>query len=389
MSNDNSLCITNTNIITPSTTISKGNVVIRGRQIVSVAPADQLTIPDKAQILDGQGLILAPGFIDLQINGAFGDDLTHDPSNLWQTGADLSRYGVTSYLPTVITSPLNNIRLALSTWLEGPPDDYVGPTPLGWHVEGPYLNPEKKGAHDPAYLRNPSLREVNSWSPEMGVRLVTLAPELPGALDLIAVLVERGVVVSAGHSMATFDQAKQGIEAGIRYATHLFNAMPVLHHREPALIGAVLADERVTIGLIPDGLHVHPSLVKVIWQLAGDGRLNLVTDAMAALGMADGTYSLGNFDVRVTGNRAVLEDGTLAGSILSMDQALRNLLEFTGCSPAEALQTITTTPATLLGLGRQKGQIAPGFDADLVLLNPDFSVHTTIVSGRIVYKANG
>jgi N-acetylglucosamine-6-phosphate deacetylase len=383
------LCLTNTTIITPGTTILKGSVVIQGRQIESVSPADQLTILDDVQILDGQGLILAPGFIDLQVNGAFGDDLTHDPSKLWQIGAGLVRYGVTSYLPTVITSPLKNIRLALSTWLEGPPVDYAGSIPLGWHVEGPYLNPEKKGAHNPAYLRNPSLKEVISWSPEMGVRLVTLAPELPGALDLIAALAERGVVVGAGHSMATLSQAKQGIRAGIRYATHLFNAMPALHHREPALIGAVLADERVTIGLIPDGLHIHPSLVKVIWRVAGDGRLNLVTDAMAALGMADGAYSLGSLDVQVTGNRAVLEDGTLAGSILSMDQALRNLLEFTGCSPAEALQTITTTPATLLGLSRQKGQIAPGFDADLVLLTPDFEVHTTIVSGQVVYQANG
>jgi N-acetylglucosamine-6-phosphate deacetylase len=389
MNGPSHLCISNTTIITPSTTISRGTVVIRGRQIESVAPADQLAIPKEAQILDGRGLILAPGFFDLQINGAFGDDLTHDPTKLWQIGAGLARYGVTSFLPTLVTSPLNNIRLASSVWLEGPPDDYTGPIPLGWHVEGPYLNPEKKGAHDPAYLRKPSLKEVVSWSPEMGVRLVTLAPELPGALDLIAALNERGIVVSAGHSMATFDQAKQGIIAGIRYATHLFNAMPAVHHREPALVGAVLADERVTIGLIPDGLHVHPSLVKVIWQLAGDGRLNLVTDAMAALGMGDGNYSLGNFDVHVTGNQARLDDGTLAGSILSMDQALRNLIDYTGCSPAEALQTITTTPATLLGLDRQKGQIDPGFDADLVLLRPDFRVHTTIVSGRVVYEAIG
>ncbi len=389
MSNTLPLCITDTTIITPITTISKANVIIRGSQIESVAPADQLPIPHEAELLDGRGLFLAPGLIDLQFNGAFGGDLTHDPANLWQIGAGLVRYGVTSFLPTVITSPLNNIRLALSTWLEGPPADYAGPTPLGWHVEGPYLNPEKKGAHNPVYLRKPSLKEVLSWSPEMGVRLVTLAPELPGALDVIAALAERGVVVSAGHSMATIDQAKQGINAGIRYATHLFNAMPVLHHREPALVGAVLADERVTIGLIPDGLHVHPSLVKVIWRLAGDGRLNLITDAMAALGMADGIYSLGSFDVHVSGNWAKLEDGTLAGSILSMDQALRNLIEFTGCSPAEALQTMTTTPAMLLGLARQKGQIAPGFDADLVLLTPDFRVHTTIVSGRVVYEANG
>jgi N-acetylglucosamine-6-phosphate deacetylase len=218
--------------------------------------------------------------------------------------------------------------------------------------------------------------------------LVTLAPELPGAIDVVTALADRGVVVAAGHSLAGYTEAQVAIEAGISYSTHLFNAMASLHHRRPGLIGALLADERVTVGLIADGVHVHPALVKLVWQLVGNGRLNLVTDAMAALGMPAGAYPLGNFQVTVDGTSACLSDGTLAGSILSLDVALRNLMTFAGCSLAEALPAMTTTPFALLGLGQRKGQIAPGYDADFVLLTPDLTVICTIVAGQIVYQNN-
>ncbi len=389
MSINSLFCIANATIITPVVTLNQGNVFIADGLVEAVGSNDQCPIPDEAPFLDATGMIIAPGFIDLQFNGAFGHDLTYDPAALWQIGAALTRYGVTSFLPTIITAPLPTVRLAQQIWLEGSPEGYSGSTPLGLHVEGPYLNPEKKGAHDPAHLRLPSLNEVISWSPEMGIRLVTLAPELPGALDVISALAQKGVVVSAGHSMATYDETRLGIMAGIRYATHLFNAMMTLHHRQPGLIGALLADERVTIGLIPDGLHVHPALMKMIWPMTHDGRLNLVTDAMSALGMSPGNYKLGSHEVLVSDDRATLDNGTLAGSVLSLDQALRNLLKYTGCSPAEALRTITSTPASLIGLSGRKGQIAPGYDADLVLLSPDFQVMATFVGGQMVYRRAG
>jgi N-acetylglucosamine-6-phosphate deacetylase len=381
-------CFTDTTIITPARTISRGTVIVRDSKIEAVGPTTETAIPKNARRLDGRGLILVPGFIDLQFNGGFGVDLTHNPEHMWLVGQKLSRYGVTSFLPTIITSPLKTIRLAQKVWMQGPPANYNGPVALGLHLEGPFVNPGKRGAHNPAFLRPPSLQDVVSWTPEMGVRLVTLAPELLGSLDIIATLKQRGILVSAGHSMANFDQARHGITAGVRYATHLFNAMPALNHREPGLLGAVLADERVTIGLIADGKHFHPSLVKLVWHMTGDGRLNLVTDAMAALGMADGTYFLGDYRVTVTDGRATLPDRTLAGSILSLDQALRNLLNLTGCSQAEAIRTITTTPATLLGLSDKKGQIAPGYDADIVVMKPDFSVVATIVSGKLAYRSD-
>ena len=265
MSSKSLFCIANASIITPTTTLNRGNVFISRGRVETVGSIDQCPIPEGVPFLDATGMIVAPGFIDLQFNGAFGHDLTLDPAAIWQVGTALTRYGVTSFLPTIITSPLPTVRLAQQIWLEGPPEGYKGSSALGLHIEGPYLSPEKKGAHDPAALRAPSLKEVISWSPEMGIHLVTLAPELPGAMDVITTLAQKGVIVSAGHSMATYEETRQGITAGIRYATHLFNAMATLHHRQPGLIGALLADERVTIGLIPDGLHVHPALMKLIW----------------------------------------------------------------------------------------------------------------------------
>jgi N-acetylglucosamine-6-phosphate deacetylase len=218
------------------------------------------------------------------------------------------------------------------------------------------------------------------------VRLVTLAPELPGARAVIATLAARGAVVSAGHSLATYDEAAAGFDAGARYATHLFNAMPTLHHREPGLAAAAMADPRVTVGLIPDGLHVHPTLVSLVWRLLGPTRLNLVTDAMAAMGMPPGEYLLGDFRVRVDENSARLADGTLAGCILSLDAILRAFVSFTGASLPEALATVTTTPARLLGLEDQLGRIAAGLDADLVLMTPDIQIVETFLAGEPIYK---
>jgi N-acetylglucosamine-6-phosphate deacetylase len=215
--------------------------------------------------------------------------------------------------------------------------------------------------------------------------LVTLAPELPGALDLVISLTERGVVLGAGHSNSTFAEAKAGFDAGIRYGTHLFNAMPPLHHREPGLVAALLTDSRITVGLVTDGVHIHAAMIGLTWCIVGSSRLTLVSDAMAALGMSPGEYLLGGSDVVVDESSARLADGTLAGSILSLDAALRNLMAFAGCSLQDALPTVTSTPAALLAILDQRGQLAPGLVADLVLLTPDLNVAMTVVSGEVVY----
>ncbi len=371
----------------PETTLEDAAVLIDGGRIIVADTADTLPCPAGAEVLDATGLLLVPGFIELQFNGGFGDDFTDDPTTIWRVAEMLPRYGVTSFLPTIITSPPGKVPLGQEVVTTGRPADFRGAEPLGLHVEGPFLNLKKKGAHNPAYLQPPSLEAAAGWSPEAGVRLVSLAPELPGALDVIRALVGRRVLVSAAHSMATYDEAVAGFDAGLRYGTHLFNAMPGLGHRDPGLPGALLADDRVTVGIIADGIHVHPAMVKLVWRMLGPGRLNLVTDAMAALGMAAGVHLLGDFEVTVDETSARLADGTLAGSILSLDQALRNLIAFTGCTLSDALATVTTTPARVLGLERERGRIAPGYAADLVLLTPDLRVRATVVAGEVVYTA--
>ncbi len=371
---------------TPSVTIPDSAVLIDGEQIVAVGPMSEVDCPAGATQFDAQGLIVAPGFIDLQFNGAFGHDFTADPSSIWTVAAQYARYGVTAFLPTIITSPLETVAAARAIVLDIPAD-FRGALPLGLHVEGPFLNPKKKGAHNPDYLQSPTVDAVRDWSPETGVRIFTLAPELPGALDVIRSLTERGVVVSAGHSMATYDEAVAGFDAGIRYGTHLFNAMPAFAHREPGLIGALLADPRVTVGFIADGIHTHPSVIGIIWRALEGWRMSLVTDAMAALGMPAGQHLLGDYDVYVDETSARLADGTLAGSILSLDQALRNVIRFTGCTPNEALGAMTTTAARVLGLEEERGRVAAGSRADLVLLTADLHVHSTIVGGEVVYEA--
>lgn len=358
--------------------------IIEGERLTALDVVEALPRPPQAQSLDATGLTLAPGFIDLQLNGAFGLDFTADPNTIWEVAARLPRYGVTAFLPTIITAPLATVAQAQTVIQAGPPPGFWGATPLGLHLEGPFLNPAKRGAHNPQHLRAPSLTDIAQWSRAAGVALVTLAPELPNALALTQQLCARGVVVSAGHSLASHAQALAGVEAGIRYGTHLFNAMPPLEHRAPGLVGALLTDARPVVGLIPDGEHVHPAMVKLAWQSTGPTRLNLVTDAMAALGMPPGTYRLGDFEVHVDEHTARLADGRLAGSILSLDVAVRNLQTFTGCSLADALATVTGVPAQLLGL-TERGHLTPGTLADLVLLTPTGQVAHTFVRGKHIY----
>jgi N-acetylglucosamine-6-phosphate deacetylase len=386
------LQITNATIHTPDRVIERGSVVVDGNRILAVRPSGDTPAASGATTLDAGGAILAPGFIDLQLNGAFGHDFTADPAAIWQVAAGLPRYGVTAFLPTIITSPLEQVEAAMRVVTGGRPTGFRGAAPLGVHAEGPFLNPKKKGAHNQQYLRPPDTGAVTGWSPGTGMRLVTIAPELPGALEVIKALSDRGVVVSTGHSMATFEEAVAGFDAGARYGTHLFNAMPSLGHRDLGLPGALLADGRMTVGFIADGVHTHRAIIDLVWRMLGPKRLNLVTDAMAALGMPPGRHRLGEYDVIVDATSCRLDDGSpagsvLAGSILEMDQALRNLIAITGCSLGDALETMTMTPARLLGMEGERGRVAPGYVADMVLLSPDLRVQTTIASGEVVYSA--
>jgi len=276
------LHIKNATIHTPDHVIEHGSVLVDGPRIAAVGPAGGMPPAPGAAEIDATGLLLVPGFVELQLNGAFGHDFTADASTIWRVGEQITRYGVTAFLPTIITSPLEKVDAGRALVTGGVPAGYRGAIPLGLHAEGPFLNPKRKGAHNANYLCPPTLEAVAGWSPGTGVRLVTMAPELPGALDVIRELTSRGVVVSTGHSDATYDQALAGFDAGARYGTHLFNAQSSLGHRDPGLPGALLWDDRMTVGFIADGVHTHRSVIGLAWRMLGPRRMSLVSDAMAA-----------------------------------------------------------------------------------------------------------
>ena len=329
---------------------------------------------------------LVPGFIDLQINGAFGNDFTSQPDSIWQVAERLPEFGITTCLPTIISSPIEVMENALHVWKNDKPDGYQGTYLPGLHLEGPFLNPKKRGAHTEVSFQLADPRLVQDWTPQNGVRMVTIAPEIPGAINLIITLSQRGILMSAGHSLADAHQARAGFGAGIRYGTHLFNAMTPIHHRDPGLVLVLLEQEEISFGMILDGLHVAPELVRLAWRYQGNRRLTLVTDASAALGMPAGSYQLGKNKIQTDVYSARLADGTLAGSILTPLKALQNLQSFTKCSFQEALACWTANPARVLGM-RDRGVIRPGAVADFVLLSSDQQVAATFVAGELLYQA--
>ena len=376
--------IHNATLYTPENKIDHGALLVSGDVIAALGSEDELPCPPGTETIDVGGLSLIPGFIDLQINGAFGMDFTTSPATIWQVGEQLTQFGITSFLPTIISSPSESVRTTQSILQAGPPSSYRGARVLGLHLEGPYLNPEKCGAHEPAFLSLPDPAVYQHWSPSSHVSMVTLAPELEGSLQAIRTLVRNGVVVSAGHSQADLHQAQAGFAAGISYGTHLFNAMPPLDHKKPGLVGELLANPQTVSGIIVDGIHVDPVVVKLVWEILGARRMNLVSDAIAALGMPPGEYQLGGHSVFVDGTSARLQDGRLSGSLLRLDQALRNLLAFTGCDLSEALTTVTQTPARLLRMERMLGSLVKGSLADLVLLTPEARIAGVWISGHPV-----
>lgn len=336
--------------------------------------------------IDAAGLIVSPGFIDLQINGGFGIDLLGDPHAMWELGRLLPRHGVTTFLPTIISSPPEATAAALDALGHRPPC-YRGAEPLGAHFEGPMLSPRRPGAHCVDHLVAPGNKVIEPWTRDNGVVLVTIAPELPNAPAVVAELVSRGVTVSAGHSDATADEAKRGFDAGITLVTHLFNAMAPLGHREPNLVGVTLAENGVAAGVIVDGVHVDPVVVAAIWNAKGPAGMVLVTDAVAAMGQGPGHYELAGRSITADDRGVRNADGTLAGSDLTMDLAVRNLVAYTGCDPTHGLAAASTTPARIIG-ETQRGRIQPGALADLVLLDQDLEVQLTFCAGELVYVAD-
>ena len=320
----------------------------------------------------GRG-IAAPGFIDLQVNGFAGVDfLGADAAGYATAGEALVETGVTAYLPTLITSAEAELVAAL----EAVPDSAPGARILGAHLEGPFLAATRLGTHRMAARRDPDPPLMERLLAAGPVTLVTLAPELPGALELIDLLHARGITVSLGHTDATAVEAHAAFDRGVRTVTHVFNAMRPMLHRDPGVVGAALVRPEVVVQAIVDGIHLDPDVVRLLWRVAA-GRMSLVTDAIAGAGLGDGTYALGEIEIVVSDDVVRREDGVLAGSALTMVEAVRNLVAI-GAPLEQALEAASTVPARILGLP-QLGRLAPGGPADVVVLDDSLEVVRTLV----------
>jgi N-acetylglucosamine-6-phosphate deacetylase len=384
------LALTAAALLTPLDKILDPIVVLRDGAIAEISSRRERDLPVDVRCVELGDATLAPGFIDLHIHGGAGHDvMENDAAALPAVEALLFRCGVTSYYPTTVTAPLDDTLHALDRLadaIECAKKDPVAERarPLGVHLEGPFLSHARRGVHPPEQLRKPTLQLFEKfWEASRGtIRLMTIAPELESAPEVIAEASRRGVCVSLGHSDATLQQAQRGIEAGGRHATHTFNAMRPLGHRDPGLLGAVLTDPRVTADMIVDGVHLDPAIVRLILEAKGADGAVLITDATAATGMPDGTYRLGTLAVEVKDGRC-MSDGKLAGSVLTMDQAVRNVVRFGNRDLQAAVRLATLNPARVVGVETQYGTLRPGVAADFVVLSPDGKVRQTIVAGRI------
>jgi len=381
-------CVTAAPLFTPTDVIANPVVLIDSGTIQDLGTRSDLEVPAYAQHLDFPDLVVAPGFIDIHVHGGAGHDVMRDdPSGRIAFEKALAKHGVTSYLPTTVTASMERILGAvdrLGNIICAEDVSQAGARPLGIHLEGPFISAAKCGVHPAEYLVSPTVDLFERILDASGgtLRMMTIAPEVPGANEVIRHARERGVFTSIGHSNATFEEAAKGIAAGAVSATHTFNAMRALDHREPGILGAVLSDERIMADIIADGVHVAPAVVQVFLKAKGIDRAVLVTDAISATGMPDGTYQLGPFQVQVRGDRAEFE-GKLAGSVLTLDRAVRNVMSFAKWSLQQSVILGTRNPAQLIGADT-KGELAVGSDADLVLLSAKGEVVHTMVGGQLV-----
>jgi N-acetylglucosamine-6-phosphate deacetylase len=384
------IALTAATLFTPSERIDHPLLLLEDERVVEVTSLAAHEAPRGARLIDFRDDILAPAFIDIHIHGGAGHDVMEaSPTALPTIAQSLARHGVSSYFPTTVTAPVETILAALDRLASAieasrrpEPDDVPHARPLGIHLEGPFLSHARRGVHPPENLLKPSLGTFKRfWEAACGdIRLITIAPELEGAQEIIAEAVKLGICVSLGHSDANFAVSQAAVSAGARHATHTFNAMRPLGHRDPGILGEVLTDARLSADIIADGVHLDSAIVKLFVQAKGLDSSVLITDAISATGMPDGQYRLGSLEVEVK-NGQCLSNGRLAGSVLTMDRAVRNLMQFADLNLQQALRAATLNPARVVREER-RGRLAAGSNADIVVLTPGGDLRKTIVCGR-------
>ena len=378
-------------LFTPTEEIDRPLLIVEDGRIAELSSLAGKSGPVKASLVDFGDATLAPGFLDLHMHGGAGLDLMRaKPSELPRLGKFLATHGVTGYFATTVAAPLDATCAALGRLadaIEAAASSNNGGAvqarPLGIHLEGPFLSHKRRGVHPPENLVTPTVEIFERlWQAARGqVKMLTIAPEIPGALEVIAEAAKRKVCVSIGHSDAEMPVAKDAVKAGARHATHTFNAMRPLDHREPGVIGEVLSDDQLTADIIVDGIHVAPEVVKLFLRAKGHERAVLITDAISATGMPDGRYQLGPIEVDVKDGKCT-SGGSLAGSVLTMDRAVRNVTQFSDWGLRDAVRAATLNPARAVGLSDHHGILAAGADADFTVLGPTGEVRKTIVRGR-------
>jgi N-acetylglucosamine-6-phosphate deacetylase len=368
----------------PNQILPSATVWIANGKLTRIEPTQEIEkIEGDDERIDGKGMWLLPGMIDVHIHGANGYDMMDGTEDsIQEVSRACAATGCTSFLATSVSSTMEDL-LNMIRSVKSVIGREQGARIAGIHLEGPYLNPKRKGMQNEKYLRHPNLEEIKLIFQEAGslIKMVTIAPELPGGLELISYLKEQDVVIAVAHSDATYEEAKLAFAAGASHVTHCFNGMRPIHHRDPGLIVAAFEEPHVSLQAIVDQVHLHPAIVRLMHRLKGPEGMVLITDALQAMGLGDGTYMFGGHHVTVSEGIARLADGTLASSTVTMNEALR-LTAANGISMEDAVHMASTTPARILDLSH-KGKIEVGYDADLVLMDERYQVQWTMIEGKL------
>jgi len=373
--------IINGRIVMPKIVLENKALVIEAGKIVDIADV----VPVGAEIMDAKGLIVAPGFVDVHIHGSMDADVMDGTRSAIKTiSSGIAQHGTTSFLPTTMTMHRKDVYRSLEVIRSLQGKMLIGAEVLGAHLEGPFINVKYKGAQNEAFVVAPDYEWIKDFSDV--IKLVTYAPEMDPDFGFTkTVKAETDVVLSIGHSDASYELASKAIEYGCSHMTHLFNAMTGLHHRDPGVVGAALMHDVFT-ELIADKVHVNEHLFQFLRDNKGADRVILITDSMRAGCMKNGVYELGGQDAYVKDGVARLADGTLAGSVLTLNQAVRNFYESTDATLSEAIQMASLNPATSINVSDRKGSLEIGKDADVILLDDEFNCHLTFVNGEVVYN---